>query len=234
MERSEVRAKCYTLLQRRILTNGAKVEQPADYPFPVARIVNSLSLADVKTRVFHDGHRELDKKFNDEWSRVQGASDADAIKQERGSVLIHEGNPSTDEDPLQERANRFVLLGRRAGIPELKSEFHIGYNRAARLIENMERDGLISQMDCSGKRVVLKRFEESPVTSNSHNRCDSCGAHLVFLKTTKGRMMPVNYSGKAMDDKRDGVPFDPVRHETHFATCPAAAKHRKRGGQSVD
>jgi hypothetical protein len=63
---------------------------------------------------------------------------------------------------------------------------------------------------------------ERPVSSK--NRCDQCNAPLVFLKTSKGKSMPVDYSGQAMDDKRDGVMYDPLRHKSHFATCPARRK----------
>lgn len=59
-------------------------------------------------------------------------------------------------------------------------------------------------------------------------KCKSCGAPLVFLKTKNGKHMPVDYSGKVMDDKRDNVQFDPSVHVSHFQTCPDAETHRKR------
>ncbi|MNY76397.1 DNA translocase FtsK [compost metagenome] len=48
-----------------------------------------------------------------------------------------------------------VLKTRRASISSVQRQLRIGYNRAARLIEDMERAGLVSAMQSNGNREVL-------------------------------------------------------------------------------
>jgi S-DNA-T family DNA segregation ATPase FtsK/SpoIIIE len=48
-----------------------------------------------------------------------------------------------------------VLQSRRASISLVQRHLRIGYNRAARLIEQMERSGLVSSMATNGNREVL-------------------------------------------------------------------------------
>ena len=55
-----------------------------------------------------------------------------------------------------------VLKNRRASISLVQRHLRIGYNRSARLIEAMEKAGLVSAMDARGGREVLapRRDEE--------------------------------------------------------------------------
>jgi DNA segregation ATPase FtsK/SpoIIIE, S-DNA-T family len=48
-----------------------------------------------------------------------------------------------------------VLKSRRASISLVQRHLRIGYNRAARLIEQMERAGLVSNMQSNGNREVI-------------------------------------------------------------------------------
>jgi S-DNA-T family DNA segregation ATPase FtsK/SpoIIIE len=48
-----------------------------------------------------------------------------------------------------------VLKSRRASISLVQRHLRIGYNRAARLIEQMERAGLVSTMQSNGNREVI-------------------------------------------------------------------------------
>jgi len=50
---------------------------------------------------------------------------------------------------------QIVLQNRRASISLVQRHLRIGYNRAARLIEDMERAGLVSPMQSNGNREVL-------------------------------------------------------------------------------
>lgn len=59
------------------------------------------------------------------------------------------------QDPLYEQAVRTVTSTRSASIATLQRHLLIGYNRAARLIEQMEQDGLVTRMDACGRRSVL-------------------------------------------------------------------------------
>ncbi|WP_445157607.1 recombination-associated protein RdgC [Halomonas sp. E14] len=66
-------------------------------------------------------------------------------------------SPGTDEpDPLLSEAKAFVIESGRASISAVQRKFKIGYNRAAHLIEDLERQGVVSPMDNSGARKVLE------------------------------------------------------------------------------
>lgn len=60
-----------------------------------------------------------------------------------------------EADPLYDEAVAIVLKSRRASISGVQRQLRIGYNRAARLIEDMERAGLVSAMQSNGNREVL-------------------------------------------------------------------------------
>ncbi|HEX5804080.1 MAG TPA: DNA translocase FtsK, partial [Azospira sp.] len=65
-----------------------------------------------------------------------------------------------ESDPLYDQAVDVVLKNRRASISLVQRHLRIGYNRAARLIEAMEKAGLVSGMDGRGGREVLARKAE--------------------------------------------------------------------------
>lgn len=69
------------------------------------------------------------------------------------------GNESDSEDPLYLDAVKVVISNARASISLVQRHLQIGYNRAARLVEDMERAGIVSAMDASGVRRVLKTME---------------------------------------------------------------------------
>ena len=59
------------------------------------------------------------------------------------------------DDDLYNEAVEFVIETRRASISSVQRKFRIGYNRAARLIEAMEENGIVSPMNSNGSREVL-------------------------------------------------------------------------------
>ncbi|HEX6734823.1 MAG TPA: FtsK/SpoIIIE domain-containing protein, partial [Azonexus sp.] len=70
-----------------------------------------------------------------------------------------EGGGDAESDPLYDQAVDIVLKNRRASISLVQRHLRIGYNRSARLIEAMEKAGLVSAMDGRGGREVLARKE---------------------------------------------------------------------------
>jgi len=63
---------------------------------------------------------------------------------------------SNDEsDPLYDQAVRFVTESRRASISSVQRRLKVGYNRAARMIEDMESAGVVSSPETNGSREVL-------------------------------------------------------------------------------
>ncbi len=84
--------------------------------------------------------------------------------EENGSADFSGGGSSqgagTEVDPLYDEAVGLVLKSRRASISSVQRQLRIGYNRAARLIEDMERAGLVSAMQSNGNREVLAPHHE--------------------------------------------------------------------------
>jgi S-DNA-T family DNA segregation ATPase FtsK/SpoIIIE len=70
------------------------------------------------------------------------------------------GGSDGESDPLYDQAVEVVLKTRRPSISLVQRHLRIGYNRAARLIEQMERSGLVSPMNATGGREVLAPARE--------------------------------------------------------------------------
>jgi DNA segregation ATPase FtsK/SpoIIIE, S-DNA-T family len=66
-----------------------------------------------------------------------------------------EGGNGGEADPLYDEALRIVTESRRASISGVQRRLRIGYNRAARLIEEMERAGVVGPLQPNGSREVL-------------------------------------------------------------------------------
>ncbi|HET6565158.1 MAG TPA: DNA translocase FtsK, partial [Xanthomonadales bacterium] len=60
-----------------------------------------------------------------------------------------------DQDELYDQAVAFVTSSRRASISSVQRQLRIGYNRAARLVEEMEASGVVSPPEHNGQREVL-------------------------------------------------------------------------------
>jgi S-DNA-T family DNA segregation ATPase FtsK/SpoIIIE len=60
-----------------------------------------------------------------------------------------------EKDPMYDQAVEVVLKNRKASISLVQRHLRIGYNRAARLLEDMEKAGLVSPMTADGKRDIL-------------------------------------------------------------------------------
>jgi len=60
-----------------------------------------------------------------------------------------------ETDPLYDEAVAFVIRSRRASISSIQRQLRIGYNRSARLVEEMEAAGILSAMSSNGSREIL-------------------------------------------------------------------------------
>ena len=65
------------------------------------------------------------------------------------------GETAGEKDPLYDQAVEVVLKNRKASISLVQRHLKIGYNRAARLVEDMEKAGLVSAMSSNGQREIL-------------------------------------------------------------------------------
>jgi S-DNA-T family DNA segregation ATPase FtsK/SpoIIIE len=63
--------------------------------------------------------------------------------------------PGGEKDPMYDQAVEIVLKDRKASISYVQRKLKIGYNRSARLLEDMEKAGLVSSLTSSGQRDIL-------------------------------------------------------------------------------
>jgi S-DNA-T family DNA segregation ATPase FtsK/SpoIIIE len=72
-----------------------------------------------------------------------------------GDDAVSVDGADAEADPMYDQAVAVVLKTRRPSISLVQRHLRIGYNRAARLIEQMERAGMVSPMQTNGNREVL-------------------------------------------------------------------------------
>ncbi len=97
-----------------------------------------------------------------DYLKAQGEPDyvdglLDAAENGNGGDLVPAGGESggAESDALYDQAVQVVLQTRRPSISLVQRHLRIGYNRAARLIEQMEKAGMVSPMQSNGNREVL-------------------------------------------------------------------------------
>ncbi|HEY9101587.1 DNA translocase FtsK, partial [Chitinimonas sp.] len=72
-----------------------------------------------------------------------------------GEFGLTGGGGDGESDDMYDQAVSYVIKSRKASISSVQRQLRIGYNRAARLIEQMEQAGLVSPMETNGNRTVL-------------------------------------------------------------------------------
>ena len=80
---------------------------------------------------------------------------ADGEGGDLGGDLGLSGGGGDEKDPMYDQAVEIVLKNRKASISLVQRHLKIGYNRSARMLEEMEKAGLISAMSGSGQREIL-------------------------------------------------------------------------------
>ncbi len=85
---------------------------------------------------------------------IDGVLEGGTVDGEGGDVLGEAGGGG-EKDPMYDQAVEVVLKNRKASISLVQRHLKIGYNRAARLVEDMENAGLVSAMSGSGQREIL-------------------------------------------------------------------------------
>jgi len=75
-------------------------------------------------------------------------------------VYGEEGQNTEDFDPLYDEAVEFVIQTRKASISAVQRRLKIGYNRAARIVEEMERTGVVGPMDGGFRSVLVSSASE--------------------------------------------------------------------------
>ncbi|PXW18385.1 DNA translocase FtsK [Paraburkholderia caballeronis] len=80
---------------------------------------------------------------------------------DEGSAGAGTSGTGDESDPLYDQAVEVVIKNRRASISLVQRHLRIGYNRAARLLEQMEQSGLVSTMSSNGNREILVPTREA-------------------------------------------------------------------------
>ncbi|EOR05523.1 DNA translocase FtsK [Acinetobacter genomosp. 15BJ] len=75
--------------------------------------------------------------------------------EESSSRGFEDGDGDPSRDALYDQCVSFVLETRKASTSSLQRKFSLGYNRAARIIDQMEENGIVSSMGANGKRDIL-------------------------------------------------------------------------------
>ncbi|MBC7702539.1 MAG: DNA translocase FtsK, partial [Rhodoferax sp.] len=86
---------------------------------------------------------------------IEGVLEGGTVDGEGEGALDGSGNGGAEKGPMYDQAVEIVLKNRRASISLVQRHLKIGYNRAARLVEDMEKAGLVSSMSSSGQREIL-------------------------------------------------------------------------------
>ena len=92
-------------------------------------------------------------KSQGEPNYIEGVLEGGTVDGEDGP--LGEGGEGGEKDPMYDQAVEVVLKNRKASISLVQRHLKIGYNRAARLVEDMEKAGLVSSMSTSGQREIL-------------------------------------------------------------------------------
>ena len=86
---------------------------------------------------------------------IEGILEGGTLEEEGGAGGEGGGAGDAESDAMYDQAVAVVLQHKRASISLVQRHLRIGYNRAARLLEQMERSGLVSSMATNGNRDLL-------------------------------------------------------------------------------
>ena len=75
--------------------------------------------------------------------------------EEPSSRGFEDGEGSPDRDVLYDQCVAFVLETRKVSTSSLQRKFSLGYNRAARIVDQMQEQGIVSEQGANGKREIL-------------------------------------------------------------------------------
>ena len=94
-------------------------------------------------------------KSQGEPNYIEGILEGGTLDSEFGDTPGGETSGGGESDAMYDQAVAVVLQHRRASISLVQRHLRIGYNRAARLLEQMEKSGLVSAMSTNGNRDII-------------------------------------------------------------------------------
>jgi S-DNA-T family DNA segregation ATPase FtsK/SpoIIIE len=95
------------------------------------------------------------KEQGGEPNYIEGVLEGGTVDGEDGAPGAAGGEGGGEGDPLYDRAVEVVLKNQKASISLVQRHLAIGYNKAANLLEAMEKAGLVSAMNARGQREIL-------------------------------------------------------------------------------
>ena len=93
------------------------------------------------------------KEQGGEPNYIEGVLEGGTVDGEDGDLLG--ADAGGEKDPMYDQAVEVVMKNKKASISLVQRHLKIGYNRAARLVEEMEKAGLVSAMSGAGQREIL-------------------------------------------------------------------------------
>ncbi|KNH09974.1 Cell division protein FtsK [Candidatus Burkholderia brachyanthoides] len=101
-------------------------------------------------------HRVVDKlREHGEPNYIEGILEGGLAGEGSAGAGTGAGDGDGESDSLYDQAVEVVIKNKRASISLVQRHLRIGYNRAARLLEQMENSGLVSAMSSNGNREIL-------------------------------------------------------------------------------
>ncbi|MEI2676998.1 MAG: DNA translocase FtsK 4TM domain-containing protein [Burkholderiaceae bacterium] len=95
-------------------------------------------------------------KSQGEPNYIEGILEGGVLDGDSGEIAVNDGGgPGNESDAMYDQAVAIVLQHKRASISLVQRHLRIGYNRAARLLEQMEKSGLVSSMGTNGNRDII-------------------------------------------------------------------------------
>jgi S-DNA-T family DNA segregation ATPase FtsK/SpoIIIE len=94
-------------------------------------------------------------KSQGEPNYIEGILEGGTLDEAGGGAGAIAGEADGEADPMYDQAVQVVMQNKRASISLVQRHLRIGYNRAARLLEQMEKSGLVSAMATNGNRDLL-------------------------------------------------------------------------------
>ncbi|QQK77360.1 DNA translocase FtsK [Salicibibacter cibarius] len=154
-----------------VITGLIKANIPTRIAFAVSSAVDSRTILDTggAERLIGKGDMLLSENGASKLVRLQGTFVSDEEIDEVAAYLRHKKAPAylftkndvvkhesrSDDDDLLEDASHFVIQQGSASTSLIQRQFHIGYNRAARLMDMMETKGIVSAAAGTKPRDVL-------------------------------------------------------------------------------
>lgn len=135
-----------------LLGQGDMLYLPPGTSVPV-RVHGAYVADDEVHRVVQDWRRRGEPNYLD--SITKGGADSESLTGLDGVGDSGGSSEGSESDPLYDEAVRFITEQRRVSVSLVQRKFKIGYNRAARLVEEMENAGVVSSMASNGNREVL-------------------------------------------------------------------------------